>query len=130
MKARYQLLLVLFVLGLAGGLIFTASHYHGKYEKEKGRADTATERAESSELVTGNIIQSVRIMNTITKAGQDAKNQIALDAQRAKDDIKVAVTGDVCANRAVPAGAVNRVREYANSLRTCASGTNSGQSHC
>lgn len=130
MKSPFQILLVLFVICLAGGLIYSANHYHSKYETEKMRADKAVERAESSEVVTANVIQSVRIMNSISEANQNAKNQIALDAQRAKDDIKVAVKDDICANQPVPAGAVKRLREYADSLRTCSGSTDTSQSHC
>lgn len=130
MKWYHQALIALFVVCLAGGLIYSANHYHSKYEAEKTRADAATQRADSVETITGNVIQSVRIMNSISEANQNAKNQIALDAQRAKDDIKVAVAGDVCANQPVPAGATNRVRDYANSLRSCTGGADSIKSHC
>lgn len=41
MKASYQLLIALFVVILAGGLIWSANHYHTKYQDEKQRADKA-----------------------------------------------------------------------------------------
>ena len=41
MKTRYQLLISLFVCSLAGGLIWSADHYHTKYQDEKQRADKA-----------------------------------------------------------------------------------------
>lgn len=41
MKTRYQLLISLFVCSLAGGLIWSANHYHTKYQDEKQRADKA-----------------------------------------------------------------------------------------
>jgi len=130
MKWYHQALITLFVACLAGGLIYSANHYHSLYKDEQKRADRATEQAAQAKAITDNVIQTVKIINAISEANQNAKNQIALDAQRAQNDIKVAVTGDVCANRAVPAGAVNRVREYANSLRTCTSGTDSSKPHC
>lgn len=130
MKWYHRALMALFAVCLAGGLIYSANHYHSKYEAEKTRADDAIQRANSSEVITANVIQSVKIMNSISEANQNAKNQIALDAQRAKEDIKMAVTGDVCANQLVPAGAVKRMREYADSLRICSGSTNTGQSNC
>lgn len=123
MKWYHQALIALFVVCLAGGLIWSANHYHGKYEDEKKRAD-------STEAITSNAIKSIWIMNSISEANQNAKNQIALDAQRAKDDIKVAIAGDACANQPVPAGAVKRLREYADSLRTCSNSANTSQPHC
>ena len=41
MKLSYQLLIAAFVITLAGGLIWSANHYHTKYQDEKQRADTA-----------------------------------------------------------------------------------------
>ena len=41
MKLRYQALIGLFVVSLAGGLIWSANHYHTKYLDEKDRADKA-----------------------------------------------------------------------------------------
>jgi len=78
----------------------------------------------------GNIIQAVRIMNFTSEANQNAKNQIVLDAQRTQGDIKMAVKGDICANQPVPASAVKRLREFANSVRTCAGSTDTSQHNC
>jgi len=127
MKWQYTALIVLFG---AGGLIYSANHYHSKYETEKTRADTAVKRAESTEAVMGNVIQAVRIMNFTSEANQNAKNQIALDAQRAQNDIKMAVKGDICANQPVPASAVKRLREFANDIHTCSSSSDTSQHDC
>lgn len=39
MRIRYQVLIFLFVVSLAGGLVWSASHYHDKYLNELKRAD-------------------------------------------------------------------------------------------
>ncbi|EAQ2905568.1 DUF2570 domain-containing protein, partial [Salmonella enterica] len=52
-----------------------------------------------------------------------AKQQITLESQRTQEDIKVAVADDDCASRPVPAAAADRLRKYANSLRTDSGGT-------
>ncbi|WBM69145.1 lysis protein [Buttiauxella sp. WJP83] len=39
MKLSYQLLIAAFVISLAGGLVWSANHYHTKYQDEKHRAD-------------------------------------------------------------------------------------------
>ena len=53
------------------------------------------------------------ITNIILETNQHAKQQIALESQRAENDIKAAVADDDCAVRVVPAGAVKRMHEYA-----------------
>lgn len=118
MKTRYLIVIAGFVVTLAGGLIWSANHYHSKYQEEKQRADGAEKRADSTEAITSNVLRNVSIMNNITEANQHAKQQITLDASRAATDIKVAVADDDCAHQPVPAAAANRLRQYADSLRS------------
>lgn len=90
--------------------------------------NAANTAANSSQLITDNVLRTVSIINTISEANQHAKDQIALESQRAANDIKVAVANDDCARRLVPAAAVNRLREYADSLRTSSGGTTTSES--
>lgn len=45
MKWQYTALIALFVMSLAGGLIWSANHYNGLYQSEKKRADDAEQSA-------------------------------------------------------------------------------------
>ena len=117
MKLRYLALISAFLLAILGSLIWSASHYHDKYQAERSRAEVAEHNASAAEAVTANVIQAVNIINAISEANQHAKHQIALESQRATSDIKAAVANDDCARRPVPAGAADRLRQYADSLR-------------
>ena len=128
MKTRHLIAIVVFIVCLFGGACWSAWHYSDKASQEKARADSAEQQAEVANAVTANVIQAVNIINAISKANQDAKNQIALESQRAQNDIKVAVADDDCARRPVPAAAADRLREYADSLRAGSSGTASSKS--
>lgn len=127
MSLRYKLVIAAFLLTILGSLIWSASHYHGKYQEERLRADAAEQSASAAEFVTANVIQSVSIINAISEANQHAKNQIALDSQSAQKDIRVAVAGDNCADRPVPAAAVKRLHDYADSLRQSSGGAATGK---
>lgn len=81
----------------------------------------------NNRAVMDNMLRTVAITNIVLGANQYAKNQIALDAQSASSDIKVAVAGDDCAARPVPAGAANRLRQYADSLRASTAAANPRQ---
>lgn len=81
----------------------------------------------SNRAVMDNMLRTVAITNIVLGANQHAKQQIALESQRAASDIKVAVAGDDCAARTVPAGAANRLRQYADSLRSGAGSTTTSQ---
>ncbi|AOI32757.1 hypothetical protein BFQ28_03105 [Citrobacter freundii] len=81
----------------------------------------------SNRAVMDNVLKTVAITNMILGANQHAKNQIALESQRTHEDIKVAVAGDDCSRRPVPAAAADRLRQYADGVRTSAAATNSVQ---
>ncbi len=102
-------------------------HYHDKYQSEQSRADAAEQSASQAEAIAANVIQAVNIINAISEASQDAKNQIALESQRAQADIKVAVADDDCAHRPVPSAAADRLRQFADSLRTGSGSAASGK---
>lgn len=99
------------------GLGWAVNHYHGVYQAEKTRADAAEQSASQAEAIAANVIQAVNIINAISEANQDAKNQITLESQGARADIKVAVANDDCAHRPVPPAVADRLRQYADSLR-------------
>ncbi len=69
----------------------------------------------------------MNIINAISEANQDAKNQIALESQKTQADIKVATANDDCAHRPVPAAAADRLRKYADSVRNGSGGAATGQ---
>lgn len=107
---------------LIGALAIAASHYKGKAEQEKQRADGAEQQVNVAEAITSNVLTTMTIFSTISEANQHAKEQIALDASGASADIRFAVANDDCTNRPVPAGAVKRLQQYANGLRQSAGG--------
>lgn len=127
MKIRYKIIIFAFALSVLGGIVWSASHYHDKYQAERLRADAAEQNANAAEGITANVIQAVNIINAISEANQDAKNQIALESQGAQADIKVAIANDDCAHRPVPAAAANRLRQFADSLREGSGGAASGK---
>lgn len=127
MKIRYQIIIFAFALSVLGGIVWSASHYHDKYQAERLRADAAEQNANAAEAITANVIQAVNIINAISEANQDAKNQIALESQRALADIKLAIANDDCARQSVPPAAADRLRQFADSLRTGSGSTAAGK---
>ncbi|EFH4938468.1 DUF2570 domain-containing protein [Escherichia coli] len=123
MKLSYKLIIAAFFVTAIGSFIWSANYYYSKYQYEKKRADEAVQNAESATAITRNVLQSLQIINTVIEANQHAKQQIALESQITEEDIKVAVADDDCASRHVPAAAADRLRKYANSLRTDSGGT-------
>ncbi|MDS7886330.1 DUF2570 domain-containing protein [Klebsiella michiganensis] len=110
------------IIVLIGALAISASHYKDKAEQEKQRADGAEQQVNAAQTITANVLTTMSIFNSITEANQHAKEQIALDASGAASDIKVAVANDDCAPRDIPAGAVKRLQQFADSLRQSSGG--------
>ncbi|MBF4179096.1 DUF2570 domain-containing protein [Lelliottia nimipressuralis] len=127
MSLRYKLLFAFLIFSFIGSIAYSASYYHSKYQSEKLRADDADKRANSSETITANVLRAVVITNQILEANQHAKQQIALESQRAENDIKAAVSDDDCAVRVVPSGAVKRLHEYADGIRAGSGGSVTSQ---
>lgn len=113
----------LIVPGVILLLILASWLSYASYKGEKKRADDAEQSATSAVTITDNVLRTIKITNIVLETNQYAKQQIALESQRAQADIKVAVANDDCARRAVPAGAADRLRQYADSLRTGSGGT-------
>jgi len=86
---------------LTGTLAISASHYKGKAEQERQRADGAEQQVNAAQTITSNVLTTMTIFNTIVEVNQHAKEQIALDASGASADIRVAVANDDCTNRPV-----------------------------
>jgi hypothetical protein len=79
--------------------------------------DRLQEANDSNRAVMDNVLKTVAITNIVLGANQHAKNQIALESQRAQAYIKVAIANDDCAHQPVPAAAADRLRKYADSVR-------------
>lgn len=96
---------------------------YGSYQSEKKRADDAELSATSAVTITDNVLRTIKITNIVLETNQYAKQQITLESQRTKADIKVAVASDDCASRPVPAAVSDRLRKYADSIREGSSST-------
>lgn len=78
---------------------------------------TMQDDANSSRTITSNVLRIVAITNIVLETNQHAKQQIALESQRASSDIKTAVAGDDCAPAVIRTGAVKRMQQYKDGLR-------------
>ncbi|GAB4592123.1 hypothetical protein ETAR_17260 [Edwardsiella tarda] len=103
-----------YAAGYAAGKLLADKSWEAKWlQRDAGEA----------QAITGNVMLTLNIMNQAMEANRNAKHQIALESQRAASDIKAAIAGDGCASRPVPAVAAQRLRQYADSVRSGASST-------
>ncbi|WP_196615386.1 DUF2570 domain-containing protein [Citrobacter freundii] len=117
----------LIVPGVILLLVLASWLSYANYKGEKKRADDAEQSAASAVIIIDNVLRTIKITNIVLETNRYAKQQIALESQRAQADIKVAVADDDCARRPVPPAATDRLRQFADSLRTGAGGAAAGK---
>lgn len=125
--SRFTAIICAVIILLLVSMAWAVNHYRDNAIAYKYQRDKESSRADASEAVTGNVLQTIRLNNIVMEANQHAKSKITLDTQRAKESIRVAVAGDSCADRPVPAAAVKRLQDHANSLREGASGASASK---
>ena len=106
---------LLTLLALLAVGICSLWHNNGKLNEKVSDLEASQK---SAETITKNVLTTVTLFNQISEANQNAKAKGALESQRAENDIKAAVANDDCANRLIPADAVERLREYADGIRS------------
>ncbi len=117
MKMSYWALILTFIACVAGGLVWSANHYHGKFLEEQKRADAAEQRADSTEAITENVLRTMGNNEHHSGGESTCKTADRTGVTENPEDIKVAVADDDCASRPVPDVAADRLRKYADSIR-------------
>ncbi|STD29368.1 Uncharacterised protein [Edwardsiella tarda] len=103
---------------------YAAGYVDGKDEANRAWQVKWSQRdAGEAQAITDNVMLTLNVMNQVVETNRDAKHQIALESQRAASDIKAVIAGDDCARRPVPAVAAQRLRQYADSIRSGAGAT-------
>ncbi|MCV2533159.1 DUF2570 domain-containing protein [Enterobacter wuhouensis] len=93
-------------------------HYRQSAMEYRDQRDKATVRAETSEAITNNVITTLSLIRDISKATQNAKNELAQKGETRIVYIRQALEGDPCANQLILSAAADSLREYADSLRS------------
>lgn len=106
------------LLGLVAALFVQSNIYRNNAITYKDQRDKAVVRANTSEAITNNVITAMNLIRDISKATQNAKNELAQKGETRIVYIRQALQGDPCANQLVPAAAADSLREYQNSLRS------------
>jgi prophage endopeptidase len=112
------------LLGLVAALFVQSNIYRNNAITYKDQRDKAVVRANTSEAITNNVITAMNLIRDISKATQNAKNELAQKGETRIVYIRQALEGDPCANQLVPSAAADSLREYADSLRPGSGSTN------
>ncbi|MDU7134937.1 MAG: DUF2570 domain-containing protein [Enterobacteriaceae bacterium] len=127
-RASIIVALILLVAGLGAFLGY-------RYESNSSRADAAEVRANAAEdaanqatAITSNVLQAVSIINTISQAAKDEKQQNTEQSSDRVAEIKKAVKDDDCAAKPVPSVATDSLRAHRNKIRSGSASAAPGRS--
>lgn len=106
------------VICLLVSMTWAVNHYRDNAITYKDQRDKAMVRANTSEAITNNVINTMNLIRDISQATQNAKNDLAKKGETRIAYIRQALKGDPCANQLVPSAVADSLREYADSLRS------------
>jgi len=112
--------LILLIVSLG----WAVNHYRNNAIDYKDQRDKANVRADTSEVITNNVITAMNLIHDIAQATQNAKRELAEKGETRIVYIRQALHGDPCANQPVPAAVADSLREYADSLRASSRSAN------
>ncbi|NIG74685.1 hypothetical protein F3J34_13905 [Klebsiella sp. Ap-873] len=127
MTNGYRLLLFALVVSLAGGLIWSANHYHGMYLTEQRRAGAAEKEVDGQRQVIANQAFNINRFNQIADYTDRHNSLINAGSEKTVIEYREILRRDKTCDLPVPADIVGGLLDYTNSLRASAMHTDSGQ---
>lgn len=107
---NWRIITVALLLILLIGVAKIATGYHD-------RAIAAESSIESTAMVTKNVITAMNLINDISKAAREEKQNLAEKGATHVVYIRQTLQGDPCANQPVPSAATSRLNEVKNELK-------------
>lgn len=101
-------------------LVVTAKIARSNYD----RAIAAESSIESTAIVTKNVITAINLINDISKAAREEKQNLAEKGATHVVYIRETLQGDPCANQLVHSSATGSLQQLKDSLRTSTGSTN------
>lgn len=120
--SRLTAIICAVVIWLVVSMAWAINHYRDNAINYKDQRDKATVRAETAETVSNSVVTAMNLINDISRVTQNAKTELSQTGEQRVIYIRHALEGDQCAKQLVPAAAADSLREYANGLRSSASG--------
>ncbi|CDG20573.1 exported protein of unknown function [Xenorhabdus poinarii G6] len=132
---KLKLLSAIVGIGLIGTVVHSIYSVYaengrllGDNESLKQQSASLQQQNQRQQLITDNAYQSIRLFNDISRINNENRTRSAVDSEQRKTAIKTVVANHDCANRIVPDGAVIRLQQHANRIRSAATDTHSGTS--
>ncbi|AIR03419.1 exported protein from phage origin [Cedecea neteri] len=127
MNWPFRALLALFVLSLAGGLIWSANHYHGMYLAEQKRADAAEKEIDGQRQVIATQAFNMNRFNQIADYTDRHNSLIDAGAEETVIEYWEILRREKTCDLLVPPDIAGGLLDYTNRLRASAMHPDSGE---
>jgi hypothetical protein len=117
MKTGYQFIAAIFIITLAGGLFWSANHYHGKYLKELSRADHAELEVHGQRQVIATQAFNINRFNQIAEYSSRNNSLIDAGSEKTVIEYREILRRDKTCDLPVPADIAHGLLDYTNGLR-------------
>lgn len=107
---RYQVLAIVFAVSLAGGLIWSADHYNGKYQEARRQVEEQKNTlVQQSGLIT--TLQTQDVQNrALMAAQQQQEQQLRQQSDTYQRKYREAIKNDACAAKRMPDAVIELLR--------------------
>ncbi|EEP9553025.1 TPA: hypothetical protein ACIVP0_002820 [Salmonella enterica subsp. diarizonae serovar 61:l,v:z35] len=126
MKISYLILIAIFIACIAGGLIWSADHYHGKFLKEQRRADSAEREVEMQGQVIAAQAFNFNRFNLVAENASRLNSLIDAGTEKTVIEYREILRREKTCDLPVPADIAGGLLEYAYRLRASAMHPDSG----
>lgn len=107
---RYQILVAVFVISLAGGLIWSADHYHGKYQEARQQVEKQKKTlAQQSGLIATMQEQDARNRKLMAEQ-QQREQQLRQRGEIYQRKYQDAIKNNKCASERMPDAVLDLLR--------------------
>ncbi|OKO97608.1 hypothetical protein [Xenorhabdus eapokensis] len=101
---------------------------YGKYQDKAEEYARLKRQYDEQVTITDNAYHSIRLFNDISRINSENRHRSAVDSETTQAAIKTVVVSHDCAHRVVPDGAIIRLQQHTNRIRSGATDTHSGTS--
>ncbi|MBD1229546.1 hypothetical protein [Xenorhabdus griffiniae] len=99
-----------------------------RYIEVRDENESLKQQNQHQQSITDNAYHSIRLFHDISRINSENRQRSAVDSEKTQAAIKTIVVNHDCAARTVPDGAVSRLQQHANRIRSGAADTDSGAS--
>ncbi|WP_338882661.1 hypothetical protein [Xenorhabdus sp. TH1] len=107
---------------------FICHYLIGSYIEVRDENESLKQQNQRQQSITDNAYHSIRLFNDISRINSENRQRSAVDSEKTQAAIKTIVVNHDCAHRTIPDGAVIRLQQHADRIRSDSANTDPGTS--